>query len=322
VNPAVSVVIPTCRRAALLERCLQALLRQDLGSADFELIVVDDTPDDATRRLVGRLSERPAAPLIRYLATQGRQGPATARNLGWRAARAPIIAFTDDDTIPEPSWLREGLAALRHGAAAAAGRVEVPLGEHPTDYERDAAGLSGGTFVTANCFCRKDALEAVGGFDQRYRAAWREDSDLQFALEDRGLRVVRAERAVVVHPVRPAPWGISLRQQRKSMFNALLYRKFPDRYRTAIQATPPRRYYAIVGALALGLALFPRRPRAAALPLLLWGCLTGQFCATRLRGVSHHPSHVAEMLVTSAAIPPLAIFWRLRGAMKFRVVFF
>ena len=53
----------------------------------------------------------------------------------------------------------------------------------------------------------------------------------------------------------------------------------------------------------------------------VWLLLTQRFCARRLQGTSHAPGHVAEMIVTSALIPPLSVFWRLRGALKFRVVF-
>ena len=322
-NPAVSVVVPTHRRADLLARCLNALLAQDLD-AGYEILVVDDALDEATRRLVTDLSRRagPQNCCLRYLPNAGRSGPAASRNVGWRSARAPIVAFTDDDCVPQPGWLREGLAAFRDGVSAAAGHIVVPLGERPTDYERNAAGLSGAVFVTANCFCRRAALEQVGGFDERYEVAWREDSDLQFAIEQRGLTIARAGQAVVVHPVRPGTWGISLHQQRKSMFNALLYKKFPDRYRRQIQAAPPLRYYAILGTLALSLCLVRRGGRAAVAPLLLWAALTGQFCASRLRGTSRSPSHLAEMIVTSIAMPPLTIYWRLRGALKYRVVFF
>ena len=53
----------------------------------------------------------------------------------------------------------------------------------------------------------------------------------------------------------------------------------------------------------------------------LWLALTAQFCARRLRGTSHAPWHVAEMAATSALIPLLSVYWRLRGAVKFRVLF-
>jgi hypothetical protein len=52
----------------------------------------------------------------------------------------------------------------------------------------------------------------------------------------------------------------------------------------------------------------------------VWVGLTGRFCARRLRGTSRAPGHVAEMVVTSALIPPLAVFWRVRGAVRFGVV--
>jgi glycosyltransferase involved in cell wall biosynthesis len=322
-SPAVSVVVPTHARVALLERCLRALLAQTLDAAAYEILVVDDADDEPTRRLVTRLAGRagPQGPVVRYLVNDRASGPAASRNLGWREARAPVVAFTDDDCVPDPGWLRGGVAAFGDGVAAVSGQIAVPLREPPTDYERNTAQLSAATFATANCFCRRDALESTGGFDERYEAAWREDSDLQFALEQRGFAISHAARAVVVHPVRPAPWCVSVRQQRKSMFNALLYKKFPERYRAQIQARPPLRYYATLGALLLGAALLRRSGKLALAPLAVWLALTAQFCATRLRGTSHRPPHLAEMVITSIAIPPLAVCWRLRGAVKFRVVF-
>lgn len=317
----ISVVVPTFRRPELLARCLDALARQDLDPGEFEVVVADDAASDATRRQVeDRAASGPMA--MRYLAVHGRHGPAAARNLGWRAARGEVIAFTDDDCVPEPSWLSAGLAAMAGGAAAASGRVVVPLPPCPTDYERDAAGLEGAEFVTANCFCRLEALLAVGGFDERFSAAWREDSDLHFSLLRAGLAIVRAESAVVVHPVRPAPWGVSLRQQRKSLFDALLYKKHPTAYRARIRQGPPGEYYAIVAALAVAVAAAGLgRMSLAAASAAIWAALTARFCARRLRGTAATPAHVLEMIATSALIPPLSIFWRLYGAFKFRVVF-
>ena len=88
----------------------------------------------------------------------------------------------------------------------------------------------------------------MGGFDERFTAAWREDSDLAFTVLERHECIVRAPRAIVVHPVRAARWGSSIGQQRKSMYNALLYKKHPALYRARVQASPPWRYYLIVTA--------------------------------------------------------------------------
>jgi hypothetical protein len=106
------------------------------------------------------------------------------------------------------------------------------------------------------------------------------------------------------------------------MFNALLYKKHPDLYRQKVQASPPWRYYGIVGALLVCIGgMLGQQPYLAFGAACLWMLLTGCFCLQRLHKTSRQPGHVAEMLVTSALIPPLAIFWRLRGAMKFRVWF-
>lgn len=319
----VSVVTPTYRRPDLLDRCLAALLAQDLDPRDYEVIVVDDAACAATQRQVECWARRSEVRghTVRYLAVTDGYGPAAARNRGWRAARGEIIAFTDDDCVPAPGWLRAGLAAHTPDVAGVMGRIVTPVPHRPTDYERDAARIAEAEFVTANCFYRRDALASVRGFDERFTAPWREDSDLYFALLERGARLAQAPDAIVVHPIRPAPWGVSLAQQRKSVFNALLYKKHPALYRRRIQARPPWRYYVSTAALVAAVSA-TRRGRVPALPAgCVWLLLTLRFCALRLRGTSHAPRHIAEMAVTSVLIPPLAIYWRLRGALRFRVFF-
>jgi GT2 family glycosyltransferase len=318
----VSVVVPTYHRPDLLGRCLTALVAQDFDPAGYEVVVADDAASDATRRQVEAFAAA-ACISVRYLPVTGPHGPAAARNAGWRAARGAVIAFTDDDTVPDPGWLAAGLDAFDGpDAVAAAGRVVVPLPAEPTDHERNESGLERAGFVTANCFVRRSALEAVGGFDERFRTAWREDSDLEFRLLERGGRVVRAPKAAVAHPVRPAGWGVSLRQQRKVLFDALLYKKHPAHYRRRIRRKPPWDYYGIVSAAVLaGFAAAAGVWVVALAAAGVWAVLSGRFLARRLRGTTHAPRHVAEMVVTSALIPWLSVFWRLSGAAKFRVRF-
>ena len=320
----VSVVVPTFNRPDFLDRCLSALVAQSIGPSSYEIIIADDAASEATRGQVEEWRNRcsSAGPAITYLPVHASHGPAAARNAGWRQARGPVIAFTDDDCIPDQGWLAAGVRAFREGATGVSGRIVMPLPEDPTDYERNAAGLATSEFVTANCFYRRSALEAVGGFDERFAMAWREDADLWLTFIGRGEPLVAAEDAVVVHPLRPAPWGVSLSQQRKSQYNALLYKKHPVLYRQRVQPGPPRDYYAIVASIAgflLGVLL--RRPRVAVASAVLWARLTVDFIARRLHGTSRRPGHVAEMVVTSAVIPPLAVFWRLRGAIAYRVRF-
>lgn len=317
----VSVVVPTYRRPELLDRCLAALAHQRFAADRYEIIVVDDANDAATARAVAARALK-SVPTIRYLPVTGRHGPAAARNVGWRAARGAIIAFTDDDTVPQTGWLGGGVRALAPGVDAVWGRLIVPVPPEPTDFERETGRLAEAQCVTANCFYWKTALEAVGGFDERFTTAWREDSDLFFSLVTRGGRVVHAQDAVVIHPVRRAPWGISISQQRKSMFNALLYKKHPRLYRQRIQGQPPWRYYLIVVAAIGGLFALAQGAVLLALGALAgWLLLTWRFFTARLRHTSRQATHVLEMALTSAVIPPLSIFWRLRGAVKYRVFF-
>ncbi len=317
----VSVVVPTCRRDELLNRCLAALILQDGDASAYEVIVVDDGASEETRRLVELWANRVKVDL-RYARNTEGKGPASARNTGWRIARADIIAFTDDDCAPDRGWLREGLSAVTNGADGAWGRLIMPLPKVPTDYERDASRLTRAEFVTANCFCRRAALERTGGFDERFTAAWREDSDLLFSLLEHDGRLVHAPGAIVVHPIRPARWGVSVAQQRKNMYNALLYKKHPKLYRERIQAEPPWHYYAAVASLLLGFgAAAGGAGTLAWCVLAAWVLLTIHFCRRRLHETSHAPWHIVEMVVTSVLIPPLAVFWRLYGAIRYRVFF-
>ena len=210
--PRVTVVVATYERPELLLRCVDALLVQRLPPARFEVVIVDDGSSRRTREhVIAELTARRRlahAPTLRFLWLPMNRGPAAARNHGILAARGDVIAFTDDDTVPCADWLTEGLKAIERGADAVAGKVDVPLPSVPTDYERDAAGLADATFVTANCFVRRELLATIGGFDERFKFAWREDTDLFFRVRASGALVARAPDARVLHPVRPARFGV------------------------------------------------------------------------------------------------------------------
>ncbi|MEA2252608.1 MAG: hypothetical protein QOG70_2850, partial [Solirubrobacteraceae bacterium] len=192
----IDIVIPTAGRSTL-GRLLEAVA----GAPARRVIVVDD------RRAGGALRVTRAVEVVR---AAGR-GPAAARNLGWRAASAPWVAFLDDDVVPSDGWGRR-LAADLAGAgprvAAVQGRVRVPLpdGRRPTDWERNVAGLERACWITADLALRRAALSDVGGFDERFPRAYREDADLALRLRARGWELAAGGREVV-HPVPPAgPW--------------------------------------------------------------------------------------------------------------------
>ncbi len=330
-SPLISVIVPTCGRIALLARCLDALSAQSLPYARFEVIVVDDRvspPDDTVAQACARAHRRGLQ--VRCLPNAGVHGPAAARNLGWQAALAPWVGFTDDDTIPQPDWLAQACVAFTPAGPAAAGAdvdalwgsVQVPLPPSPTDYELDASRLQQAGFVTANCFCRRDVLARLGGFDERFRVAWREDTDLYFRLCDAGARIVFVAGMVVLHPVRPAGWSVSLSQQRKIAFDALLYKKHRRRYRQWIRRTPRWDYYlATATLLGAGGTALAGQTLASVLLLSAWLLTVLALFGQRQRGTRRTLQSLAALFLTSALIPPLAVFWRAVGAIRFRVIF-
>src|SRR4051812_2639852 len=102
--PKVAVAIASRDRRELLAQLLASLRAQTLPSSEFEVIVVDDGSSDGTAELLEREREEGELDLtaIRH---ESSAGPAAARNAAWRAARAPLVAFTDDDCVATPAWL-------------------------------------------------------------------------------------------------------------------------------------------------------------------------------------------------------------------------
>jgi len=102
----------------------------------------------------------------------------------------------------------------------------------------------------------------------------------------------------------------------------LLYKKHPAEYIRRVAPGPPWRYYRILAALLAAVVALLSGKRLPALAAAgAWAFMTGRFCLQRLHGTSRAPGHVAEMIVTSILIPPLSIFWRVYGAIKYHVAF-
>lgn len=323
----ISIVIPTYRRPALLMRCLEALFRQQLQpvvkALSYEIIVVDDGNDQATKAAVTNIIE-PDGVSIRYIGQPIRRGPAAARNRGWQSAQSDFIAFTDDDCIPDKDWLQQGVDALQQGAQVVTGQMRVPLKHTPSDYERTTAFLETAEFVTANCFCRRSVLEQVGGLEESFDIAWREDSDLQFKFIRYHIPITRRPEAIILHPVRPAPWWASLKEERKNKYDALLYKRHPELFRERIPTYKGlvQLYYSIVlSFLVTLLALLAGVQLVSILASIIWLLNILILVVKRLSGTSHSWQHIGQVLLTSLATPFLSVYWRLYGAVKYRVLY-
>jgi histidinol-phosphate phosphatase family protein len=308
------IVIPSAGRASLAE--LVRALRAGEGPPPERVIVVDD------RRGSG---PRPAlSGGVEVLRGEGR-GPAAARNVGLRAATADWVAFLDDDVVPPPRWraaLAEDLAGLPPEVGASQGRIVVPLPRHrrATDWERNVAGLERALWATADMACRRSALRAVGGFDERFPRAYREDSDLGLRLVAAGFRIERGRRHAL-HPVRPADSWISLRLQAGNADDALMRALHGRGWRERAGAPPGRlrRHLATTAAAAAGLAAFAAGRRAlAAGALSLWVAGAAELTWARLSPGPRTADEVGRMLWTSLLMPPVAAFHWARGTARAR----
>ncbi len=209
-SPRVSVVIPTRDRTKGLLRLLLALRSQTLDPARFEAIVVDDGTRGGAAAVLAMAREGARFP-IRAVRLSGK-GPAAARNAGIALARAPLVAFVDDDCEPEPEWLEALLGRAKDDEptlGAVAGRVVAApsrtfAGRYAAaarllDDPRVERGEDGVFPVTANALVPSAVLADAGGFDERFLAAGGEETDLFARIRERGLRFRSAPGAVVRH---------------------------------------------------------------------------------------------------------------------------
>ncbi|OOC53525.1 MULTISPECIES: HAD-IIIA family hydrolase [Nocardiopsis] len=311
-----SVVVPTVGRHTL-PRVLRPLLDAPPEAAPEEIVVADDRPLTETGPLPGTDHAR-----VRVLRTGG-GGPASARQAGWHSCRSECIAFLDDDVAPPDDWperLCADLASMSPEAGASQGRVTVPRpeGRGPTDAERATLALEGAPWITADMAYRRSALEAVGGFDTRFPRAYREDTDLALRVMDAGYTLVGGERECV-HPLRGGGRWSSLPAQRGNADNALMDRLHGRHWRDRVGEGPGglRGHVVTTAALAAaaGAALTGHRRTAAALGAL-WAARTAAFAGRRVTGGPATAAEVTDMVVTSALIPPLACWQRLRGEIR------
>ena len=306
------VVIPSAGRPSL-DVLLEALATLDGGPRLGRTLVVFD--GDRRRRLPAGVEE---------LRSPGR-GPAAARNVGWRASRADWIAFLDDDVVPERDWtarLAEDLDGLGGNVAATQGNVRVPLpdGRRPTDWERNVKGLELAAWATADMAYRRDVLAALGGFDERFPRAYREDADLALRVLRAGYRLVRGRRTVA-HPPREHAFLASVRAQAGNADDALMGVLHGPAWRRAAGAPPGRRRShvatAATGAIA-GVAAATGSRRLAAAALGAWAAQTVDFAARRLAPGPRTLPQVAEIAVTSVLIPPAATYHWYAGRLRAR----
>lgn len=255
-TPRVTVAISTFQRAGMLPDLIRALEGQTMPPEDFEVVIANDASTDDTREVLDALAAASSLRLL-VLHLDRNQGQAVGRNAAWRAGRAPLVAFTDDDCIPTPTWLEHLIRPLESGAAdIVQGRTQPRPDQlhrrgpwsRTLEVERE-----NGVYQTCNIAYRRAALEAVGGFRTDVRMTAGEDTDLALTVKEAGFSSTYCDDALVHHEVTESSWVRHLRERPRWATLVLLVRRHPS-----ARALAYRRYFyrpSHARFLALALAL-------------------------------------------------------------------
>jgi glycosyltransferase involved in cell wall biosynthesis len=224
-TPDISVIICTYNRCDLLKKAIESLLSQDCGGLRYELLIVDNHSSDATRQICETFVTRQEVP-VRYL-FEPEQGVSFARNTGIREAKAPILAFSDDDVCVRRDWLAAIKRAFdEHKEIVGVGGKVLPLWQEAAplwltrrhwmplalqDYG-DRPLLIGAEkplcLITANLALRREVFERIGLFSptlQRVKngIGSMEDHELHRRLWNAGYQEIYIPEVVVEAVVQP-----------------------------------------------------------------------------------------------------------------------
>ena len=320
--PKISVVCCSYNGSGTIRDTLDALAKLDYPN--FEVIVVDDGSTDETPRIAAQYP-------VRLISTEN-HGLSSARNTGGHAATGEIIAYIDDDAYPDPHWLHFLGHSFREGGWGAVGGPNIlPPGANGTSEcvshapggpvhvlltDEDAEHVPG-----CNLAVRKDCFDAIGGFDTRFRVAG-DDVDFCWRLLDQGWRIGFHPGAVVFHHCRSSVRRYWRQQRGYGKAEALLERKWPEKYNPAGHLSwkgrlygnaffqnfgwaVPRIYHGTWGSAPFQALYHPNPgPILSVAMMPEWHLLIGALLVLSLLGVLWSPLLLAlPILVLAAGIP-------------------
>lgn len=238
--PDASVIIPTRNRAAILDRCLKALARQDLPVERFEIIVIDDASNDETARVLEAAQNR-----MNNLSSQRFERPdgsqtafiSKTRNMGLRAARGPVVISIDDDCMVPRQFVSGHIAHHARQDSKTAWVVTGPiidtsdLAEEGQLPPQRGTGWHSNPIPGGNFSALRAPLLDVGGFDEAFTHYGWEDLELYERLRAQGLQRIY-DRSLMVWHYKPAQVTVDfparLRQEiHRGAMGAYFLRKHP-----------------------------------------------------------------------------------------------
>ncbi len=306
--PHVSLVVAS-HRPDYLRELLHALQRQTTGDLVIETIIVTDYPNDSVAGCF---------PAIRFIYLNN-YSISAKRNQGIRASRGPLIAFTDDDCIPAPDWIRRATQSLDNHQewAGVEGRTRVEDIRGDTGAASQFRRLEHRGYRTNNICYRRTALDRAGLFDERFTVQ-REDLDLALTIIEQGGAIGYNPAMCVLHRHRAGERWDLLKNCWNRRFDPLLFRKHPARYRSLIGSPVPG-VIRLVGA-AHTAVLCSRLIGAKSLWILLGADLlaTMLVAARRVWQTRSSPAQIARELTSVALAPAVIAYALLYGSVRFR----
>jgi histidinol-phosphate phosphatase family protein len=309
-TPPFDIVVPTVGRRSLLR--LLSSLEPVVGAHPHGLIVVDDRGE-------GDLE----LPNFVRLIPGRKEGPASARDIGWRMSTKEWVVFLDDDVIVPQGWLEllvQDLKSATPNTAGVQGRVRVPLPTtgRLTDWERNVRGLETARWITADMAYRRSVLAKVGGFDSRFPRAYREDADLALRVMKAGYDLALGRRTVD-HPVPPADRWVSLRKQAGVQDDLLMTALHGPSWRAQCGAPEGRKRWHLKAATCAALAPAARAfgmRRTAWFAAAVWGALTTELALNRIVPGPRSRDEIVTMLTTSAVMPFVVAWHQTVGSIR------
>ncbi len=234
-----SIVVPVYNGAHVIELCLNSLLNQTVMHDCYEIIVVDDGSTDPTAVTVIAWAEDHPQICVR-LVKQAHAGPASARNTGAQAAKAPLLLFTDADCRATPGWI-EALLKGFDAPERPAGLMGTYLSDQTTlaarfaqlefedRYRRMIRTPAIDVVATYSAAFRRDVFLAAGGFDPTFHEANNEDVEFSYRLSESGHRMHFVPEAQVYHRHANSWSGYARTKLGRGFWRTLVYRRYPGK---------------------------------------------------------------------------------------------
>jgi glycosyltransferase involved in cell wall biosynthesis len=237
----VSVIIPTFNRRKIVARTLETLFSQSAPASAYEVIVVVDGSRDGTADALRRL--RPACAFS--VIEQENRGPSAARNVGFRAAKANLVLFLDDDMLCDSELVAAHIAAHRGSAGVVAFGAIFLSADSPRSLAAECFRHEIGAFhrdrmtnpelawriadcVFSNASLPRALLEDSGGFDETYRK--REDLELGIRLLRAGAKPLYLNNAIAYQYFEKTSAQLVREAEAFAAADAMLAQKYPDAF--------------------------------------------------------------------------------------------